>query len=105
MRTASVGGTESGGLQNARYSATLSTVSVAEIERLHKERLLRLRQLQKELTLQHRAFVACTGKPNDVTITAKWRTQRNLVEQAQARYNQAQEAYLSAVIRRAPRLA
>jgi hypothetical protein len=93
------------GLQNPRYSATLSTVSVAEIESLHKERLLRLRQLQKELTLQNRAFVACTEKPNDVTITSKWRTQRNLVEQAQARYNQAQEAYLLAVIRKAPALA
>jgi hypothetical protein len=102
---ARLGGTESAGLPNARYSATLSSVSVAEIERLHKERLLRLRQLQKELTLQHRAFVARTEKPNDVTITSKWRTQRNLVEQAQTRYNQAQEAYLSAVIRKVPTLA
>jgi hypothetical protein len=83
-----------------KYSATLSTVSITEIERLHKERLLRLRQLQKELTLQNRAFVVWTRKPNDVTITSKWRTQRKLVEQAEARYNQAQEAYLSAVIRK-----
>lgn len=79
---------------------SIEGVSITEIERLHKERLLRLRQLQKELTLQNRAFVAWTRKPNDVTITSKWRTQRKLVEQAGARYTQAQEAYLSAVIRK-----
>jgi hypothetical protein len=59
--------------------------------------MLRLRQLQKELTLQNGAFRAWALKPADASFSKKWRILRNLVEQAQARFVEAQDAYVAAV--------
>ncbi len=61
--------------------------------------MFRLRQLQKELTLQKRLFGLCLRQPEDPACLNKWRAQQALVEQAQQRLSEAQATYLAAVFK------